>query len=203
MTTEMWLIAVVRLLGSLPVLRWPFYGALLALAIDQSDLFMMNILTLGGVSEYQVFDKYLDQAYMLTFLAVALRWAGPARTVSIALYGYRLAGVAAFEISGERELLMLFPNFFEYWVILIAGLRQSGREPFPSSAAAMEDGPAMRMAAVETARPFSRQQFVLLASALVALKLFQEYALHYGRWLDGITAVEAVEAIWRFLLPPY
>jgi hypothetical protein len=39
--------------------------------------------------------------------------------------------------------------------------------------------------------------------ALVALKLFQEYALHYARWLDGFTAVEAVEAIWRFVTPPY
>ena len=37
--------------------------------------------------------------------------------------------------------------------------------------------------------------------ALVALKLFQEYAIHYQRWLDDFTAVEAVEAIWDFLVP--
>jgi hypothetical protein len=37
--------------------------------------------------------------------------------------------------------------------------------------------------------------------ALTALKLFQEYALHQARWLDGFTAVEAVEAIWHWVTP--
>jgi hypothetical protein len=36
---------------------------------------------------------------------------------------------------------------------------------------------------------------------LLALKLFQEYVLHVGKWLDGFTAVEAVEEIWRFATP--
>jgi hypothetical protein len=78
MTTEMWLIAAVRLLGALPVLRWAFVGALVAMAVDQSDLFMMNLIHLGGVSDYQTFDKYLDQAYLLAFLVVAWRWHGRA-----------------------------------------------------------------------------------------------------------------------------
>jgi hypothetical protein len=38
---------------------------------------------------------------------------------------------------------------------------------------------------------------------LLAAKLFHEYMLHIGRWFDGFTAMEAVEAIWRFLTPPY
>ena len=33
---------------------------------------------------------------------------------------------------------------------------------------------------------------------LLALKMFQEYALHQARWLDSFTAVEAVEAIWEW-----
>ena len=40
-----------------------------------------------------------------------------------------------------------------------------------------------------------------LVAGLVALKLFQEYAIHYARWLDGFTATEAVEAVWRWLTP--
>jgi hypothetical protein len=55
--------------GHATVLRWPFWGGLLALAVDQSDLFMMNLLRLGGVGDYQTFDKYLDQAYLLAFSA--------------------------------------------------------------------------------------------------------------------------------------
>jgi hypothetical protein len=37
---------------------------------------------------------------------------------------------------------------------------------------------------------------------LVALKLVQEYAIHYRRWLDSFTAVEAVQAVWRWLTGP-
>jgi hypothetical protein len=37
----------------------------------------------------------------------------------------------------------------------------------------------------------------------VGLKFFQEYALHVGKWLDGFTAVEAVEAIWQWLTGPF
>jgi hypothetical protein len=36
---------------------------------------------------------------------------------------------------------------------------------------------------------------------LVALKLFQEFAIHQERWLDGFTAVEAVESIWDWMTP--
>lgn len=178
MTAEMWLIAVVRLLGSLPVLRWPFYGGLLAVLVDQSDLFMMNLLHLGGVSGYQSFDKYLDQAYLLSFLVVALRWPPAPRAVAAGLYAYRFAGFLAFELTQTRWLLLVFPNLFEFWFLLVAADLQFGLR----------------------AR-LSRRQVCGLLATLVALKLFQEYAIHYERWLDGFTAVEAVQALWRWLTP--
>jgi hypothetical protein len=37
--------------------------------------------------------------------------------------------------------------------------------------------------------------------ALFTIKLFQEYAIHHARWLDGFTAVEAVESIWAWATP--
>jgi len=89
MTQEMLIIAAVRVAGSLPVLRWPLLGGVLALLVDQSDLFMMNLIDLGGVSDYQRFDKYLDQVYMLAFLAVAVRWEAVPRSLALGLYGYR------------------------------------------------------------------------------------------------------------------
>ena len=178
MTTEEALIALVRLLGALPVLRWPFYGGIVAVLVDLSDLFLMNLLDLGGVSDYQTFDKVLDQAYMLTFLVVALRWQGWPRTIAVALYAYRLIGFVAFELAGEREVLLLFPNFFEIWFLFIAGLKHFRLE---ERAGAPVLGVAL--------------------AGLVAVKVFQEYAIHYRRWLDGFTATEAVESIWRFLVP--
>jgi hypothetical protein len=220
MTAEMWIIAAVRIAGSLPVLRWPFYGAVLAILVDLSDLFMMNLLHLGGVRDYQSFDKYLDQVYMLCFLAVALRWSGPARDIAVGLYIYRLAGFVAFELTGERDVLLLFPNFFEVWFLLVAGLYHFRYEPFSSKGTAANPGgiaastPARagRVAVLAThnasvASPHPRRAsttaFAALAGALAGLKLFQEYALHNARWLDGFTAVEAVEAAWRFATPPY
>lgn len=179
MTDEMLIIAAVRVAGSLPVLRWPLAGGILALVVDQSDLFMMNLIDLGGVSGYQRFDKYLDQVYMLAFLAVAVRWEAVPRIVSLALYVYRLAGFLTFEATGSRDILLLFPNVFEFWFLFVAGLKHFQ---------------------VEFA--YRPGQLAACAAVLVPLKLFQEYALHYARWLDGFTAVEAVEAIWDWLTAP-
>ena len=80
MTLEEVVIAVVRIAGSLPVLWFPFAGGILAVLVDFSDLFMMNLLDLGGVRDYQVFDKWVDQVYMVAFLIVALRWKGVPRS---------------------------------------------------------------------------------------------------------------------------
>jgi hypothetical protein len=179
MTVEMAIIAAVRIAGSLAVLRWPFWGGVLAVAVDQSDLLLMNLLDLGGVQDYQSFDKYLDQVYLLAFLIVALRWEGLPRIVAVVLYVYRFAGFVAFEISGERGLLLFFPNLFEAWFLLVAGLKQFRPR--------LELRPA---------------RLAIAMAPLIALKLFQEYAIHYARWLDGFTTVEAIEAAWRWLSGP-
>jgi len=135
MTLEELIIAVVRIFGSLLVLRWAFAGGIIAVLVDFSDLFLKNLLDLGGVRNYQSFDKWLDQVYQFAFLLVALRWKGPARTIAVVLYLFRIPGLFVFELT--------------------------------------------------------------------ALKEFQEYVLHGGRWLDNFTAVEAVDAIWDFLTSPF
>ena len=60
--------------------------------------------------------------YQVTFLWVAWRWSGPARTIAIWLFAYRAVGFVAFEVSGERALLLAFPNVFEYWFLFVASL---------------------------------------------------------------------------------
>ena len=77
MTTEEIIITIVRILGALLILRWAFVGSILAIAIDLSDLFLMNLLDLGGVGNYQALDKWLDLTYMVTFLWVSLKWEQP------------------------------------------------------------------------------------------------------------------------------
>jgi hypothetical protein len=180
MTTEMWLIAAVRVAGSLPVLRWPLAGAIIAILVDLSDLFIRNLVDLGGVNDYQSFDKWLDQVYMATFLVVALRWEGVARAVAVGLYVFRAAGFVAFEASGERGVLLAFPNLFEAWFLLIAGMQT-----------------------FDVTWERSRALVVGAGVALFGAKLLQEYALHVGQWFEGFTAVEAVEAVWEWFTGPF
>ena len=187
MTDEMLIIAAVRIAGSLPVLRWPFWGGVLAVLVDQSDLFLMNLLELGGVRDYQTFDKYLDQLYLALFMAVAWRWSGIERNVAGALYVFRFAGFLAFEITQSRGLLLFFPNLFEFWFLLIAARREFGLET--------------RLPLLPRIDGRWNGALVTVIGGLVALKMFQEYAIHHAKWLDGFTAVEAVEAIWHFLTP--
>jgi hypothetical protein len=179
MSTEMLIIAVVRVLGSFPVLRWAFVGGLLALLVDQSDLFLMNLIDLGGVTDYQRFDKYLDQIYMANFLIVALRWEPGSRIIAIALYLYRMAGFLAFEITGNRDILLAFPNLFEFWFLFVATIKR-----------------------FDVTFDYSPARLAAVAAILVPAKLFQEDVLHYARWLDDFTAIEAVEAIWDWFTSP-
>lgn len=180
MSLEEFIIAVVRVIGSLFVLRWALVGGIIAILVDSSDLFMKNLLDLGGVSNYQAFDKWLDQVYQLTFLAVALRWSGVARRVAVVLFIYRLAGFVVFEFSQDRLVLFFFPNVFEFWFIFVASLPHWR--------------PRFR---------YTRRNVALSLSALTVAKLFQEYVLHVGKWLDSFTAVEAVEWIWDTLTTPF
>jgi hypothetical protein len=176
MTIEVLVIALVRILGSLPALRWPLAGGLLAVVIDVSDLFMRDLLDLGGVPDYQSLDKWLDQVYMACFLIVALRWQGAERAIAAALYAYRLVGFAAFELIGDRTLLFLFPNVFELWFLLVA--------------------------AVHHFRPGLRWSRVGLAVALIvltAIKVLQEWALHVGQVFEGFSSLDAVGRLWAWL----
>ena len=58
MTNEELLITVVRLLGALFVLKWAIVGSIIAIAVDFSDLLVMNLVDLGGVRNYQALDKW-------------------------------------------------------------------------------------------------------------------------------------------------
>jgi hypothetical protein len=172
-TLEVIVIAAIRIAGSLPVLRWPLLGGLLAILVDLGDLLLMGVLDLGGVPDYQSLDKWLDQVTLALFLIVALRWTHPARTISIALYAYRLVGFILFELTGERGLLLLFPNVFELWFILVAALGDD-----------------------RVAR-WSPGRLGAVLVVLTLLKEIQEWALHGARLFDSVTALDAIDQVWR------
>lgn len=176
MTPEELIISTVRVAGALLVLRWAFAGSLLAVAIDLSDLFMMNLLDMGGVRNYQSLDKWLDLTYMATFLWVALKWEPELRNISIFLFCYRIIGVIIFEVIGNRWILLAFPNVFEFWFIAIAFYQHYFHQ-----------------------NRITIKNSIILIFSLLTLKEFQEYVLHGGKWLDKYTAIGLVKQWWDFL----
>lgn len=177
LTLEVAVIAVYRVVGSLPVLRWAFVGGVLAIVVDLFDLLLMNLLHLGGVPNYQVMDKWLDQVYLALFLAVSLRWSPIPAAVALTLYLFRLAGFAVYEVADARWVLIAFPNVFEFWFLYVAGrywwAERRGR-PQPA---------------------FGPGHVAVALLALTAAKMGHEYALHVARLFDGFTFLEALEAI--------
>ena len=158
------------------MLRWALAGGILAILVDLSDLLLFNVLDLGGVPDYQRLDKTLDLVYLTAFLVVALRWNGPDRWVAVALFAWRMVGFAAFEATGDRTLLLVFPNVFEPWFLLVALLHHRWN-PVPWT--------ALTLAAA--------------LAGLLAVKELQEWALHYARLFDNITALEAIDQAWQWL----
>ena len=176
---EVLTIAVIRVVGSLPVLRWAFIGGLLAVFVDLSDLFWMNLLDLGGIGNYQHFDKLIDQVYLGTFFIVVYKWSGPRRTIGIVLFLFRLLGFLLFELTDDRFILLFFPNVFEFWFLFVASLPHWKKKFI-----------------------FQRSNTTLWLAFLSSLKVFQEYVLHQAKWLDNFTAIEAIEAIKNWLISP-
>ena len=117
MTLEELIISAVRIFASLIVFKFNFFGAILVILIDFSDLFMMNLITLGGVRNYQFLDKFLDLFYIAYFLIIALRWEKLLRNISILLFVFRILGFVLFEFFQNRLILFIFPNVFEFWFL--------------------------------------------------------------------------------------
>jgi hypothetical protein len=176
MTLEVIVIGAIRVVGSLPVLRWPLAGGILAILVDLSDLLLRDTLDLGGIPDYQSFDKWADQVYLACFLIVALRWSGIERSIAVGLYVFRLVGFIAFELTGDRMLLLAFPNVFEPWFLTVAAIHhwRPGFSWRPATTAGV-------------------------LAVLVAIKEVQEWALHGARLFDGISSLEFLDRIRAWL----
>lgn len=187
MTLELLVVALYRIVGALPVLRWAFAGGLIALLVDLGDLFVIAGLDLGGVRNYQAVDKWLDQLYLALFLVVALRWHDPlARRIAIALYAYRLVGFALFEVTGERWLLAAFPNVFEFWYLYVAGTLWWARR--------------RGVAVPALGQLFTPRGAALALVPLTLAKLAHEWFIHIDRTLDRYTPGEFFEALFSWLM---
>jgi len=117
------IVILIRIIGSLPVIFFPFIGSLFAIIVDLSDLFIINYIDLGGVQNYQNLDKFLDLFYMSAFLFVSLKWNSTEKIISVILFSYRIIGVVLFLLFDLRILLLIFPNIFEFWFVGISAYK--------------------------------------------------------------------------------
>jgi len=153
------LVAVVlaRFVAPLFIPAFPLPGILACLLLDAADRELIVVFTDLDLSRYQGIDKALDTFYLtVAMLAVMRNWTHPfaARTARVLFY-LRLVGVTAFELTGWRPLLLLFPNVFEYLFVLYEAIRSRW-----------------------SPERLSRRFFLVSAAVIWLVKLPQEYFVH-------------------------
>lgn len=113
----------------LPVLipRFPLPAIIACLILDSADQSIMQAFGVT-VPSYQSVDKALDVYYLsIAYVATMRNWENmEALQIARALFYYRVIGVLAFELSGERVLLAVFPNAFEPFFIYYEFVRLRG-----------------------------------------------------------------------------
>jgi hypothetical protein len=149
-----------RFLVPLLIPRFPLPAIVAALVLDGVD---QTIFQAFGHDPpgYQGYDKAMDVYYLaIAYLSTMRNWTSEA-AVGIArfLYFYRLVGVAAFELSHWRPLLMIFPNTFEYFFIAYEIVRLRWRPD----------------------RRSARFWIVTAAAIWIFIKLPQEYWIHIAQ----------------------
>jgi hypothetical protein len=170
MTLEELIISFVRIFASLIVFKFNFFGAILVILIDFSDLFMMNLISLGGVRNYQLLDKFLDLFYIGYFLLITLRWGKILRNISIFLFSFRILGFILFEFFEQRLILFIFPNVFEFWFLGIT---------------------LLFLLKIK----ITKRKIVIVLIVTTTLKLTQEYILHVWKVLDNYRAIDVLNSL--------
>lgn len=111
-------VIILRTLVPLLIFKFPFVGGLISAGLDYFDLTLISTLQ-GNLENYQNIDKLLDFYYLSIEVFVASSWINTdIRKTAIILFLYRGLGIFLFELTGIRQLLFLFPNFFEFFFLL-------------------------------------------------------------------------------------
>ncbi len=150
------IVIAVRLLVPLLIFRFRFWGYVAALAADGLDVVLIDAINLGDFANYHQLDKLLDIYFLSIALLVSLKWEQLQKKASILLFGWRLAGVAIFELTQARWVLLIFPNLFGFFYLFEAGRLRY----FPRFT-------------------MTTKRLLLVLTILLVPKLLQEYLLHF------------------------
>ena len=120
-----WVVAAARFFAPLTIPRFPLPGILASLILDAVDQTIFQQFPGLDFEGYQGYDKALDIYYLsIAYITTLRNWPDlVAMRISRFLFYWRLAGVALFEITQARWLLLVFPNTFEYFFIFYEACR--------------------------------------------------------------------------------
>ncbi len=160
--TAVFLIIVgLRLIVPLAIPRYPLPAIIAAATLDGLDLGIFTGLTNLDVTNYQSYDKALDVYYLaIAYLSTMRNWTNVDAVVAARILIYlRLLGSLAFELTGIRWMLLVFPNAFEYFFVFyhLVALRWNPE------------------------RLSRKDILVVIAGIWVVIKLPQEYWLHVAQ----------------------
>ncbi len=160
MSTGETVVIGLRLFVPLLILRFWVAGGIVAMLLDGADVIITDALDMGGFGDhYAELDKVLDSYYLTLELLVALGWRNAwVRLPAVALFAYRLVGVALFEATEARIFLFIFPNMFENWWLYVAVVMKW----FPRAV------------------PHDARTVAIPMLALLVPKMAQEYLLHFA-----------------------
>ena len=156
---EFALLTLLRLLIPTLMLQWPLFGVLFSTFADAYDWKLFPFSHTSDYFTYQRWDKALDLYYLFFALAITRSWENiPVRRIAAILFLYRLTGALLFFVTGWRAVLLLFPNFFENFVIFYL----------------------LYMKLFKQTKLFiSPYLTAVLFSALIIPKVIHEYFIHY------------------------
>jgi hypothetical protein len=169
------IVLVMRLTVPLTIFRWPLLGGVLAIVADTVDILVFQAFGFPSFG-YHELDKLLDTYYLAIEVIVAQRWEPLPRTTASALFAYRLLGVALFEWTDDRTVLLIFPNLFEFFFLLYAARLRFLDRP-----------------------ELTRATTPAWLAVLLVPKMAQEYTLHYARLLDHAVALDIIRHTMRRL----
>ncbi|MCC4771896.1 hypothetical protein FXV91_17525 [Methanosarcina sp. DH2] len=120
-----WAVVMARFFIPLSIPKYPLPGIIASLLLDAVDQTIFQLFTDLPLEGYQGYDKALDVYYLaITYLSTMRNWSNHfAFEVNRFLFYYRLVGVALFELTNLRSLLLIFPNTFEYFFIFYEAVR--------------------------------------------------------------------------------
>ena len=170
-------VVIIRLLVPLSIFRWPFWGAVASIVADALDIVLITLLERHAgfppVWSYHQFDKYLDTYYLTIEVIIAQRWPDLPRWIATVLFIDRLIGVVLFEITGIRIFLFAFPALIDFFFLFYTAVQQYAPD-----------------------YELTPKRLFMWLGILLVPKMFQEYTIHYARWLDNVVAVDVIKNVW-------